>query len=136
MRLGAVVGELNNQTIIGLIAVAAAAIVLALTGYNMVRTVRRERRAIDQQRARELAVMVEEVSMTAGGVLCLLLLIGTVLLSVGGYAAAKTVFQQIEAGVSLMSGCIIFGLGVALGRRRTFRIYRSEQREDWPAGPQ
>jgi hypothetical protein len=44
------------------------------------------------------------------------------------YLMVTTVFQQIEVSVSMISGLILFGLGAALGRRRTYRIYRSENR--------
>jgi hypothetical protein len=56
------------------------------------------------------------------------LLILTVLGTVFAYPQATTGFQQIEAGVSFIGGCILFGLGAALGRSRTYRVYRSEQR--------
>jgi hypothetical protein len=54
--------------------------------------------------------------------MCTLLLILTVIATVFAYSQATTVFQQIEAGVSLIGGCILFGLGTALGRSRTYRF--------------
>jgi hypothetical protein len=77
---------------------------------------------------REFAVMVEKIESTAGGTICGVLLFITLFFSLLGYSAATTVFQQIEAGVSLMAGILLFGLGVVLGRKRTYRIYRSEHR--------
>jgi hypothetical protein len=87
---------------------------------------RSERMAALQDR--ELAVIVERVEVTVGGSLCTLLLIVTIIGTIFAYSKATTVFQQIEAGVSLIGGCILFGLGTALGRSRTYRIYRSERR--------
>jgi hypothetical protein len=79
---------------------------------------------------RELAVMVEHVESTAVGNICGVLLVITLFFSMFGYSVATTIFQQIEAGVSLMAGVLLFGLGVVLGRKRTYRIYRSEHRTD------
>jgi hypothetical protein len=65
-----------------------------------------------------MAVIAERVETTGGGRLCILLLILIVIGTVFAYLQATTVFQQIEAGVSFIGGCILFGLGVALGRSR------------------
>ncbi len=74
-----------------------------------------------------IATIEEEVRLTAWGVISLILLILSVIGSLMVSAGATTVFQQIEAGVSLISGLLLFGLGVALGRRRTYRVVRSGQ---------
>jgi hypothetical protein len=84
----------------------------------------------EKMKARELAVMVEDINMTGWGGFSLIMLVLTLVGAFFGYVSAKTVFQQIEAGVSLIAGLLLFGLGTALGRRRTYRIYRSEQRTD------
>jgi ABC-type multidrug transport system fused ATPase/permease subunit len=80
--------------------------------------------------SRELAVIAEEIRTTGGGGFCIAMLILTVTGSSISYLMVTTVFQQIEVSVSMISGLILFGLGAALGRRRTYRIYRSENRTD------
>lgn len=92
----------------------------------------KERRRRVRQRAleaRELAVIIEEVATTGGGNISFAMLVLTVLGSIAVFGGAKTVFQEIAAGVLLIAGAILFGLGVALGRTRTYRIYRSEHRD-------
>jgi len=39
------------------------------------------------------------------------------------YSAANTVFQQIQAGVGMIASILLFGLGVALLRKRIYRVY-------------
>ena len=78
---------------------------------------------------RELAIIVEHVTMTGGGAICVILLLLTLAGSFFSLIAATTVFQQIEAGVFLLAGCVLFGLGIALGHKRTYRVYRSEHRD-------
>jgi hypothetical protein len=79
--------------------------------------------------SRELAVMVEQVRMTALGVISAGLLFLTVIGTAFLYVEAKTVFQQMLAGEALVCGLLLFGLGTALGRKRTYHIYRSQHRE-------
>lgn len=74
-----------------------------------------------------IATIEEEVRLTGWGAISLILLILTVIGSLIISAGATTVFQQIEAGVSLISGLLLFGLGVALGRRRTYRVVRASK---------
>lgn len=115
------------QAVIGLVIIAV--------GIAVVFFILRERIVLRQQReaalaARELAVIVENTQVTSGGVICFALLILTIASTIFAYSKATTVFQQIEASVSLISGSILFSLGVALGRKRTYRIYRSEHRRE------
>lgn len=121
----------NPQSALALVLTAGAvAIVLIGLAVNAAMMIRRRREAERALQARELAVMVEDVRITGGGAICWVALAITVFGAIAGYNAAKTVFQQIEAGVSLIAGVMLFGLGAALGRRRTYRIYRSEQRTE------
>ncbi len=117
---------IDNGALVALVTFVVAAVILiaAVTAAGK----RRRQRQIELA-ARELAVIVEHVQISAFGGICVVLLFVTVIGSVFGYSAAKTVFQQIEAGVSLIAGCILFGLGAALGQSRTYRVYRSDQRE-------
>jgi NO-binding membrane sensor protein with MHYT domain len=78
---------------------------------------------------RELAVIIEHATMTGGGAICVFLLVITLAASVFSLIAATTIFQQIEAGLFLLVGCVLFGLGIALGHKRTYRVYRSEHRD-------
>jgi hypothetical protein len=114
------------QAIIGfsIVAVGIAVVILILRERAVFRWPREAALA-----AREPAVIVRDTQVTSGGVICFTLLILTVASTIFAYSRAITVFQQIEADVSLISGSsILFGLGVALGRKRTFRIYPSEHR--------
>lgn len=102
-----------------------AALIIGIIAYE----VRRARRAREALEARELAVIEEEVRTTGVGVISLLLLVACTLGSASALIGATNVVQQIGAGVLLIAGAVLFGLGAALGRRRTYRIYRSENRE-------
>ena len=118
-----------DQSLQGLIAVGVicAALVLLVWAGIVAAQRRKEREA--NLAAREMATMIEETQVTPGGAICFALLVITVIGSFFAYGKATTIFQQIEAGVSLIAGSILFGLGVAIGRKRTYRIYRSEQRQ-------
>ncbi|MHC2578196.1 threonine/homoserine/homoserine lactone efflux protein [Bradyrhizobium diazoefficiens] len=123
--------EVNTQTIAIAALVVGAVIVYVAAHYFLVTRPRRRRIAGEEAElaARELAIIVEDVRLTAGGIVAAVLLVVTILYSFVTYEAATTVFQQIASGVSLIAGCIVWGLGVALGRRRTYRVLRSEHRQ-------
>jgi hypothetical protein len=42
---------------------------------------------------------------------------------------ATTVFQQIEAGISLIGTLLLFGIAFAAMRKRSYTIYRSGTEE-------
>jgi hypothetical protein len=61
---------------------------------------------------------------------CQALLGLTLLAGFASFSSAANVIQQIVIGVGMLAGLGLFGLGAALGRKRTYRIYRSEHRTD------
>src|SRR5579859_2033266 len=76
---------------------------------------------------RQIATIEQTESLTAGGLVCLvLMLIGVIW---GGllYLAATTVFQSIQAGVGTIVDILLFGLGVALLRKRSYRVFSSDK---------
>jgi hypothetical protein len=113
----------------GLIIVAVVIVLVALI-LNARREMLRRRAKLEALRARELAVMVEEVEATGFGMVCQALLGLTLLAGFASFSSAANVIQQIVIGVGMLAGLGLFGLGAALGRKRTYRIYRSEQRTD------
>ena len=121
----------NNLVGLVLISLVAVALIAALVWTIIVLRRGARLRRLEQQalEARELAVIIEESQATIGGAVCIVALLVCVIGALFGYSRATTVFQQIEAGVSLMAGTMLFGLGASLGRSRTYRIYRSMQRE-------
>jgi hypothetical protein len=74
----------------------------------------------------ETGYIKEESSLTAGGALSLVALIINLIVCGLFASAAQTVFQEIEIGVAFLGGNMLWGLGVAVGRRRTYRTYRYE----------
>jgi hypothetical protein len=102
-----------------------ATIVLLFVGLLLARPLMRRRQENAVLARQETAVIVEQVRSTVGGAISAFFLLLTWVASIVVYAASNTVFQQIEAGVALVAGTILCGLGVALGRRRTYRIYKS-----------
>lgn len=118
--------DFKNSEIIGSLILA---VVVALIIGVLIRQMYAERGRRDEMRARELAEMVEEVRLTWVGALCPVLLVIVAFVAAAGYARAVTILQQIEAGIAFLGAAVILGLGVAVGRRRTYRIYRSDQRE-------
>jgi len=114
----------------------AVAIVAAAIGGGVVylawkgRSVRLEKMA-----SRELAVIVEEIHATATGTICTVLLILMLaivaVLYFLAFSTALLLGSIVSTGIGIMSigVFLLLGLGVALGRRRTYRVYRSEHRE-------
>jgi hypothetical protein len=122
--------ELKQNPTLGIILLLVVALIVFGVGTaNSMRALRRQREAEAALAARELAVIVEENKVTAGGTFSMLMLVLTILFAVGIFVSAKSAIHEIEAGVVLTAGSVVWGLGIALGRRRTYRVFRSEHRE-------
>lgn len=109
-------------------AIPAALLVAAVLGLAIWKS-RREAAKRRDLKERELAVMVEETSITFGGMVSGAMLALTILASISLFAAAKSAIHEIEAAVVLLAGSVLCGMGIVLGRTRSYRIYRSEHRE-------
>lgn len=121
----------QTATFAAIVAAVVLAFVIALAIWRINRDIRRHRAALQSVRERELATISEDVKLTAVGLLSVVLLVVTIFTTAAAYSRATTVLQQIEAGVAFLGACVILGLGAALGRRRTYTIHRSEQREPY-----
>ncbi|WLA78820.1 sel1 repeat family protein [Bradyrhizobium elkanii] len=75
------------------------------------------------RRGRQTAIVEAQSRLTGGGVLCAFLLVLSVLTTMGLYSEAKTIFQQIQAGVAMIAAILLFGLGVAVLRKHTYRVF-------------
>lgn len=104
-------------------------IVLIAVMYGLTRMQRRieaRHEAEAQKLARnEIATIVERSELTGWGVLWTIVFFFAAVVGFVGGATATTVFQQIEASISLISTLILFGTAFAILRKRTYRIYRS-----------
>jgi hypothetical protein len=98
--------------------------------YRRLYAIPREQRRAEALAARELANIIEEVKPTPGGTVCMGMVVLTAFGSFVMFVASNTIFQQIEAGVLWIGGTIMFGIGAALGQRRSYTIYRSTNRMD------
>ncbi|HWW46573.1 MAG TPA: hypothetical protein VNZ94_01885 [Xanthobacteraceae bacterium] len=70
------------------------------------------------------AVASETVKVTWVGSVSLVALVASTVGYAGVLFHAETLFQQMEAHLSLLCCILVFGLGIALGRRRTYTIVR------------
>lgn len=121
-----------------LIAGGVALTFVGLAALGIVNGRKEHARLIERQRdleARELAVMTEEIRFTGGGGFCVAMIVLTLLWCVASLSLATTVFQQIQYGIMLIANLILFGLGAALGRRRTYKIRRSQHRVEHERTP-
>ena len=73
----------------------------------------------------EIARLEEQVDSTLGGRFCFLLLILNSLLWVLVMGADTSAIRQAAYGTLLIAGNVLFGIGVIIGRRRTYVVTRA-----------
>jgi hypothetical protein len=123
--------EFSGQEVRGAVALGVAVVVaLVVMVYRGVFVMPRRRRLAEALASRELANIVEETTPTTWGGFCIGMIVVTAIGSFLAFAAATTVFQQIEAGVVWIGGTIMFGIGAALNQKRTYTVYRSAHRTE------
>src|SRR5258705_9009182 len=71
----------------------------------------------------EIAAITEEIQITGWGRFSRIGLGIMFMLAVIGMAEARSMIDQIHVSVGFISSTILFGLGVALGRKRIYRVY-------------
>jgi hypothetical protein len=86
-----------------------------------------------------VAIIQERIEATAGGSAATLLLVVSNLFVIGDFVASTNILQQ-NVAINLWIGCnVLFGLGVAVGRRRTYVVLRTppddDQRRERPTRP-
>ena len=75
----------------------------------------------------QTSLIQEDVKTTPTGHVCAFFLAVAILISIVIFAASQTVFGQIEAGIVLIASGLLFGMGIVLGRERSFRVYPINQ---------
>ncbi|MDN4982291.1 hypothetical protein QY049_03515 [Bradyrhizobium sp. WYCCWR 13022] len=102
-------------------------VVAALAIFLLVKIFREREKAIARRDAiaamTEIGAVAEEFRITGWGWFSRAALVFSILLSIYAMDDARNVLQQILASVGLISSAIIFGVGMILGRRRTYRVY-------------
>ncbi|WP_338688432.1 hypothetical protein V5279_23850 [Bradyrhizobium sp. 26S5] len=78
----------------------------------------------------EIAEIREEVTITNWGTFSRFGLGLGILIETIALFGATSIFQQIQAGVAFIGTAIVCGLGVAMGRRRTYRVYRTASKTE------
>lgn len=113
------------------LAIAAVAIIVAvlLTLYQRLVVTPRRQALAEALAARELANIVEETTSTTWGSFCSGMVVVTAIGCLVLFSVATTVFQQIEVAVIWIGATIMFGIGAALGQKRSYTIYRSIHRQ-------
>jgi hypothetical protein len=120
-----------TETIITLLAIACLIGILALVSNWMTSKSDgpSEAAALVQFEPDPEAIIREEIEITGWGWLSRVLLVLAVIVSAVTMADARNILQQIYAGVGFLGSAIVFGLGIALGRKRTYRVYRKYKPE-------
>jgi hypothetical protein len=80
----------------------------------------------DKLKPAPTASIEEKVTATAFGQFCMFLLGVTAFVTTLMFIGAKTVFNEMEAGIFLIAGTLLFGLGIAIGRTRSYAVYQPE----------
>lgn len=75
----------------------------------------------------QIAVITEEVEVTGWGSFCAVLLVLHNIAIFLWLLSAKSAFQETVVAVAWTGGNVLWGLGVALGRRRKMRVYRIQE---------
>lgn len=82
-----------------------------------------------------VAVIHERSTPTFAGNICAVLLVLSVFFSARSYLEATTILQQIQATLAMIAGILLFGLGVALMRKRTYRVFETRAVADPAPAP-
>lgn len=70
-----------------------------------------------------IAVIEVQSKLTGGGQFCVVMLALTILVSISLYREATTVFLQIHAGIAMIAGTLLSGLGIAVCRKTTYTVF-------------
>lgn len=123
----------DRQSLLGYILFGG--ILLAILVTIAVELRKRSRRAEEFGHWREhneLATIRETIVLTSGGGLALVLMVLHNILIVVTFFTARTVLQETVMLLGWIGGNLLLGLGVALGRRRTYTAYRGRSLRDDP----
>lgn len=99
--------------------VIAALVVLAAAVY----AIRRMRPEKPQMNA-EIARIYEEVLTTGGGTFCMIMLVLHQIGALFSFLKTSSVIQETALAAIWIGGNVLWGLGVALGRRRIYVVTR------------
>ncbi|MGY3697468.1 hypothetical protein ACVIGA_007548 [Bradyrhizobium sp. USDA 3240] len=74
-------------------------------------------------RSRQIAIIKAQSELTGGGQFCVVMLVLSIVISEALYLVATTVFFQIQAGIAMIAGILLFGSGIAIGRKTTYNVF-------------
>lgn len=73
----------------------------------------------------EIARIVEEVRTTLGGGVCTLMLILNAVCTIPPFIFDSSAVRQAAWAAAFTGGSVLWGIGVIVGRRRTYVVHRS-----------
>lgn len=113
--------ETTTTGIVGTVAVLAGLVVLALFWRA------REKRKIIIKTRDEIARIEEITLATAGGTLAMLLLVLHNAGMLAIFMGTKNAIQEASLGTLWIAGNVLWGIGVIVGRKRTYVVTRDIQ---------
>jgi len=121
------------------IAVAVVAAILAVLFALLVR-VRWQSRVkriahLEDLAASHIADIEEDVRLSLGGTICLLLLILHNFAVLSWFTLPKSAFQEASVAAIWTGGNVLWGIGILIGRRRTYHVRRVQAAAEGDAAP-
>jgi hypothetical protein len=78
-----------------------------------------------ERQGEAIAVIEERVTFTIGGGVALLMLVISIAGAAMWFLAARTVIEQAAVGAVFTANAVIWGVGIVVGRRRTYVVRRA-----------